>query len=298
MKSVRELGYMRCNVAVSMITGRTNVILFLVPEFVNSAFSYIAQGVENYIRRFGYAIMIHSISNDPNVDLESMLAQFSGMFDGLIIIPTENLIPSLYKLKTPFVVIDRCIHNLNFPTVSADNEGGIYELTRLLLQANHRKIAIICADTPLNIGEGRLNGYLKALNEYGVNPSEEFIYRGSLFQEFGYKSVVRMMHGNNKPTAIVACGRLLCMGAIIALNDIGLAVGKDISIVGFDDNVLASSLNPGVTVVSGNQTELGKRAAKMLLDRINNPNSPVEELIIDVTLIERNSIVKLAKESD
>ena len=293
MDAVRDLGYTKNNLAVSMITRRTNVILVMVPDFINSFFSSIIQGAESYIRKVGYIAMVCAIGNERRVDFASIIRKYSGMFDGILLIPTTTDLDSVRMLEKPVVIVDRYLADSGLPSVTVDNVGGTYKLTKMLLEANHRRIAVLCDESPLNIGEGRLQGYHAAMKEYGVEPVKDLICRGGLFEDFGYKSTVQLMHRPNRPTAIVACGNLLCTGAILALNDMGIKIGEDISLVGFDENILASTLKPGVTVVSGFPVELGSRAAKMLINRIDTPDLPIEEIVMDVQVFERESIARL-----
>lgn len=293
MAAAHELGYQRNNLAVSMITRRTNVILVMVPDFINSFFSSIVQGVENYIRKVGYIAMVCAIGNEQRIDFAATIQKYSGMFDGVILIPTTTDLESIRRLDKPVVIVDRYLAGSGLPSVTVDNTGGTYRLTKLLLEANHTNIAVICDESSLNIGEGRLQGYYDAMREYGLEVPKNLICRGGIFEDFGYKSTVQLMHRPNKPTAIVACGNLLCTGAILALNDMGIKIGEDISLVGFDENILASTLKPGVTVVTGYPVDLGSRAAKMLIERLDTPDLPVEEIVMDVQMIERESVVHL-----
>jgi len=293
MSAVHALGYTRNSLAVSMITGRTNVVLVMVPDFINSFFSSIVQGIENYIRQVGYIAMVCAIGNEQRLDFASTIQKFSGMFDGVILIPTTPDFDSIRTLDKPAVIVDRYVPGSGLPSVTVDNTGGAYKLTRLLLEANHRNIAVICDDSPMNIGEGRLQGYCQAMREFGIEPPKSYLCCGGIFEDFGYKSTVQLMHRSPKPTAIVACGNLLCTGAILALNDMGVKIGEEVSLVGFDENILASKLKPGVTVVTGFPVELGSLAAKMLIRRLDNPDLPTEEIVLDVQLIERESVARL-----
>ena len=293
MNAVHELEYTRNSLAISMIKGRTNIILIMVPDFINGFFSSIIQGVENYIRHEGYVAMVCAIGDEQRIDLAAMVEKYTGMFDGVILIPTEPNFDWIHAIDKPVVIVDRYIPGSGLTSVTVDNMGGTYRLTKLLLGKNHRDIAIICDDSPMNIGHGRFNGYMQAMHEYGIEPPREYVHCGGIFEDFGYKSTVQLIHCAKSPTAIVACGNLLCTGAILAFHDMGIKIGEDISLVGFDENILASKIKPGVTVVTGYPVELGRCAAEKLIQRLKEPGLPHEEIVMDMQLIERGSVVRL-----
>lgn len=288
-RAIQELGYTPNNLAASMITGQTKVILLVVPDFVNSFYGAVIQGAERFLRSYNYLTMVASTEDKKNSELSKILQTISYAVDGAIIIPSEATAQDLEFFDKPIVLVDRSIPNSNYSTVTVDNFGGTYQLTRELLDAGHRDIGVIAGSSRLNIGRERLNGYLQALQDYHVPVKQEYIMQGGLYEDDGYQLMQALLELDSPPSAVVACNNLTCIGCINAIQHKGLVIGQDISLVGFDDHNLASILNPGITVIDRPTIEMGEKAAALLLERFSDLTT-TKNIVMDVNLIRRNSI--------
>ncbi len=296
-KAIRELNYFKNPVATAMITGHTNIILVLVPDFINHFFSSVIQGIEYHLKQNGFSAMVYSTGENGDVDYELLRLKLNAFIDGLIIIPCSDNFFDHFEYKKwnkPCVITDRDIARSEFDAVVVDNFGGIYKLCSILIAANHKKIAIIAGSTRLCVGQGRLNGYKQALKDNSIKIREEYIRRGALYQSTGYSQTKELLSLSDPPTAIIAGNNLISEGCILALNDLGLKIGEDISLVGFDDHLLARLVKPGITVVEGPTIKMGELAAQRLLDLLRGKDfNENRKVTLDVNLIQRNSVTKL-----
>ncbi|MEA5048029.1 MAG: LacI family DNA-binding transcriptional regulator [Eubacteriales bacterium] len=288
--AVKELEYSPNSRAVSMITGHTKTIQMLVPDFVNDFYGSVIQGVEEVLRNNDYMLMVCSTGDSQEADLSAYIKRFFDVIDGVIAIPSNANIGNIQSLGKPVIFVDRAILGSGIAAVTADNAGGTYLLTKELIRAGHKKIAVISGDMQLNVGQQRLWGYRCALSDSGIAENADYIACGAMYEETGYRSFKRLMQLSNPPTGVVACNNLICIGCVRAAGELGLRIGKDISLVGFDDHVLASIPNPGITVVAGQTIEMGRRAANMILARIRHKDIKEAEVSMPVELIRRNSI--------
>jgi DNA-binding LacI/PurR family transcriptional regulator len=293
-KAIRELNYVKNPVATAMITGYTNIILVLVPDFINHFFSSVIQGIEYYLKQNGFSAMVYSTGENGDIDYNLLRLKLNAFIDGLIIIPSSDHFFQNFEYKKwnkPCVIADRYIPGSGFNAVVVDNFGGIYKLCSILISANHTKIAIIAGSTRLCVGLGRLDGYKQALRDHSIQIRDEYIRRGALYQSTGYSQTKELLSLTDPPTAIIAGNNLICEGCMLALDDLDLKIGEDISLVGFDDHILARVAKPGITVVESPTIKMGELAAQRLLDLLEGKDfSKNREVTLDVSLIQRNSV--------
>ena len=294
-KAIEELNYIPNNMAASLITGQTKVILIVIPDFINSFFSAIIQGVEKYLEKRGYYSMVVSTGEDEKVDYESLRNKFNTMIDGLIVIPTSTDVNVFRHWGKPCVIVDRYTLGNGLNAVVPNNLLGAYQLTETLIRYNHRKIAMITGSSTLCVVVDRLRGYYKALSDYGIVVNPEYICCESLYQYTGYNHTKALLSLSDPPTAIFSGNNLICEGCIQALQEMHLKIGEDISLVSYDDSSLAKSFPPGITVIDQPTEEMGKIAAHRLLEIIVGDDAcdKIKEIVLDVKLINRGSIKTL-----
>lgn len=298
LDTVKELGFTPNSIAVSMVTGQTKMILIVVPDFINSFFGAVIQGAEQYLRAHGYLTMVTSTEDKANTQISAILKQLDYAVDGAIIIPTGDSAEKYKSFSKDIVFVDRTIPDANYDAVQVDNFGGAYQLTENLIRAGHSKIGIITGGSRLNIGRDRLNGCIQAMKDNGLLLEERFIARGELYEEDGYRHTYALLRQPDPPTAVIACNNLICSGCLFALREMGLTIGRDISLVAFDDQLLASMSQPGITVIDRPTTEMGSMAARMLLERLQSDSPGNHRTVtMPVKLICRNSVCNLSPHS-
>lgn len=290
--AIKELNFVYNPVAAAMITKRTNIILVIVPDFINSFFSRVIQGIEAHLRENGYYAMVTSTGDVSEVDVRLLYTKFNSLVDGVIVIPSDEHFLEYKTWGKPCVVVDRYIHGSGMDAVVANNYSGAYKLTEALIKANHKKIAIITGNTKLCVCSERLRGYKSAMTDYGLEINTDYICCGNMYQSSGETFMKKLLDMETPPTGIVASNNLICEGCITAAKELGLQIKTDISLVGFDDHLLAQVNDPGITVVESPSISMGELAAKLLLERLNSDMTSEEnrEVILEVKLIERDSI--------
>lgn len=293
-QAIRELNYVQNPVAAAMITGHTNIVLVLVPDFINHFFSSVIQGIESHLKENGFSAMVYSTGEDGDLDFDSMRLKLGAFIDGLIVIPSSDHFFNYRGWDKPCVIADRNIHGSGMDAIVVDNFGGMYTLCELLLSHHHTRIALIAGSTRLCVGQDRVAGYRMALTDHDISVREEYIRLGSLYQSTGYDATKELLALRDPPTAIIAGNNLICEGTMYALDDLGMKIGEDISLAGFDDHLMARVAKPGVTVVEGPTIEMGQIAAKRLLALIDGEDfSDNREVALGVRLIERDSVREL-----
>ncbi len=293
--AIDELGFVRNTFAASMKTGITRFIVVIVPDIINEFFTAVIQGVEAAASVRGYYTLVYASGESRSKEIEMLGGEFGHIVDGVILIPsTAN--SSFYKNHDkPTVVVDRDMPGNDLYTVVVDNYRGSRMLMEELIACGHTKIGVVTGPNVFNIGIERLSGYLDALSENRIPFRDEYIQSGTWYQEDGYKMMKALLELPDPPTAVFATNNLLCMGAMEAALDKRLAIGKDISIVGFDDFQFAKYVGEGITTVRRPTSEMGSIGAQILVDLIEKKDAPLMQtkLVMPVELIRRGSVATL-----
>lgn len=179
-----------------------------------------------------------------------------------------------------------------FPSVIFNDEQGAYDATCRLIEAGHRKIGVICGLQQSIHAQQRLLGYQRALydNEILFNPS--LIQQGDWLRKSGYEASKEFLKQN--VTAIFAMNDVMANGVYDFFYEKEYKIGKDISIVGFDNKEISQACSPPLSTIELPLFEIGRQSAKLLIDMITQPNKNIEPDIykIDCKFIERKSICK------
>lgn len=214
--------------------------------------------------------------------------------DGVIIFCSdyeEQEIKKLINSSLPSILIDLHIENANF--VHSDNKRGSELAVEYIKSLGHTKIAHISSSETNYVSVERKNAYIKAMKNQGLELREEYLVDAGYFSfDSGYMAMNKLLDLDVPPTAVFVAGDHMAIGAIRAVQDKGLSVPNDISIVGFDDIKLASFITPSLTTIRQDTKAIGKVSADILIDKINGKPKPVSH-IVPVELVERESCKKI-----
>jgi LacI family transcriptional regulator len=165
----------------------------------------------------------------------------------------------------PFAVFGRTHVQGSYPSVDVDGELGIYGATQHLIELGHQDIALILPPENLMFTQYRRAGFYRALEAHGLPAQPEWETHGDLTEHGGYAVACRLLQGARRPTAIVAGNDLMAIGAMRAAREHGLRVGRELSVVGFDDITLAEHAHPALTTVRQPIYEIGLQVCRMLV---------------------------------
>jgi LacI family transcriptional regulator len=176
------------------------------------------------------------------------------------------------------------------PAVMADNQQGGYLATDHLVQLGHRRIGFIARPEELSHSQGRMMGYMEALENAGVPFDAALVCEGGFRFESGKRAVWKLLDSEDPPTAIFAYNDIMAIGALRGAHERGLCVPDDFSVVGFDDIAQASFTCPALTTVFQDKFNMGKQATNLLIKLIEKQDLIEEELSpLEVYLVVRES---------
>jgi LacI family fructose operon transcriptional repressor len=186
------------------------------------------------------------------------------------------------------VVIDRRVRDVDVDGVILDSVEAAHRIVSHLLADGHRRIGAMFG-IGSTTGRERREGYLRALEEYGLKPLLELVSFVNAKEEEGYKMTKRLLSLPEPPDAIFTSNALLSAGAFRALRESGLAIPDEIAFASFDETTWTTLVEPSVTVIKQPTYEIGQTATELLLKRIEDPDRPTREVILKGELIVRRS---------
>lgn len=202
----------------------------------------------------------------------------------------EEHVDILEQAGVPYVVIKRRIPGRKMNYVNSDDVAGASMATSHLMDLGHRRIGFVCAKPHVTIGHERQSGYEEALAERGFGIDEELIRTEPYFtQQMGYRAVSSLMELPDPPTAVFVASDTMAVGGYEAIQELGLRIPQDVSVVGYDDIALAAALMPPLTTVRTSFYEFGQLSTQLLLELIDNRASAPQTRMIQPRLIVRSS---------
>lgn len=287
LKAITDLNYEVNAVARSLRQRKTYTIGIIVGNVLSQFYSIIAKSVEDVAQKNGYNMILCNGDDDPQKELKYLKVLKSNRVDGIILTPTgknSDYINWLIESDTKMVLLDRLIDGVECDAVLVDNETGAYKAVKHLIDQGYRKIAIITGYLDRTTGRGRLNGYLRALNEAGIPRDDTLIKVGNFKKRSGIELTRELLESLNKPEAIFVSNLDITLGALITIKEMGLKIPDDIGIVSFDDSEWAMLLDHPITAISQPVYSLGSTSAEMLIKRINGEQMGLDNKPIVITL--------------
>ncbi|MFD2565598.1 LacI family DNA-binding transcriptional regulator [Aquimarina rubra] len=289
------------NIALSLKNRKTKTIGVIIPEIVHHFFTTVIGGVEKVANEKGYNVIICSSNNSFDKEVINLEMLASGSADGFILSVAKETqqkkdyhhIEETMSQGMPVVLFDRIIDELVCDKVIIDDGKGAQTATNHLLSLGCKKIAILTTVDYISVGKLRTNGYLRALRAYDITAREDYILK--IEDIDNCESEIADFLKDKDVDAIFAVNELFAVTAARVLNGQGKKVPDDVSIVGFTDGILSKHFIPSLTTISQHGEEMGIRAAKLLIDKLEGDEDVPEEyktVIIDTSLIQRQSTKK------
>ncbi|MBL8119307.1 MAG: LacI family DNA-binding transcriptional regulator [Anaerolineae bacterium] len=296
LEAAEKLGYVANLQARSLAGGHSNIIGVLVPGLDNSYIGEIIRGVDEELARANYDLMLYTTHRQRGHEQRYVNTIANGLTDGLLLVvpevPTDYL-KALSEKSFPHVLIDQSNVRDSSSMVDSTNWQGAYDATRYLIELGHRRIGFITGMMELSSAGERLDGYRAALTDHSIPFLPELVAPGDFWQRSGHKSGLQLLDLPAPPTAIFASNDLMAFGLMEAIRERNLSVPEDISIVGFDDIPQSSIVYPPLTTVRQPLDQMGRVAARLLLEQIENPDRPPRRVTLATQLIIRESCAAL-----
>lgn len=286
--AVKKLGYTP-NLAARMLTGQSSkAIGLIVPNLADTFFAQVAHSVQDAARAGGLLVWVAASNSDQETEFSLMRQMKQHRVDGILLIPSPGeLAFERVAGDAPVVMLDRPIKGSNCDAVLVDNRGASSEAVEHLLAHGHQRILCIGDDRNLFTTAERITGYEDSMRTHGLI-GRVILMVGTVDD---FSTMLRpIFNAPDAPQAIFTTNNVTSIHVMEALEELGLDIPRDVALIGFDDFELATLTRPSLSAVRQPGADIGRRGARLLLERILAPED-VEAITITLptTLIQRES---------
>lgn len=272
LEAARRLDYVASPHASSLASGRTRAVGVVVPFVTRWYFAAVVHGAEELLREAGYDLLLYNLAGDP----EARRRVFSGHLlrkrvDAVLVLsltPKDQEVASLAALGLPVAIVGGAVEGWSGVRVDDVETAGI--AVRHLVELGHRRIAYVGGGLEQQLDfvapRDRLRGYEQAMRDAGLPVDPAWEVSSDFTGSGGVHAVQQLLDLEPRPTAVFAASDEMAIGVIHGLNEAGLRVPEDVSVVGIDDHEMAEYF--GLTTVAQPVHEQGRLAARLLLDEI------------------------------
>ena len=292
--AIAELGYRPNRSAQALRSRRTLTLAAIIPDIKNPFFTAVVRGIEDFAFDEGYMLLL--CDSEDNVERESRFVQVLGLGSvaGVVLCTADERflnqqIDVMRRSNIAVVAIDRTTNQTEVDTVLAENFEGSYTGMLHLLNAGHRRIGVIAGPDYYAPGRERLAGCMKAFEDAGV-PLENLLIQRTDFKQVSSQNATRLLLDQPEPpTAIFVSNGPSAFGTLEVVRERKLHIPTHLSIVVFDDPEWGQILEQPLTVITQPGYEMGRLAAKMLLERIEDPQAALRKVRMKTNFIHRQS---------
>ncbi|WP_335976685.1 LacI family DNA-binding transcriptional regulator [Streptomyces sp. CA2R106] len=276
--SMRELGYVVNAHARALAGVSARTVGIVVNEVIDPFYAYIARGVEREATGGGRLCLVCCTQGDPQRELAFIELLHQRRADAVILVggsvqdrayvaELEQRAHALHADGSRLVLCGRPGIGGDAPTaqVEYDNEGGAFAVTDHLLAQGHRRIVYLGGPPRLSTSRDRLAGHRRALKARGLTADPALVQHGPFSRSFGYRRMAELLDDGPEFTAVFAANDIVAAGAAQAMEEAGVRVPKDVSLVGYDDIPVAQELRPRLTTVHVPLEEMGRQAVRLAL---------------------------------
>jgi LacI family transcriptional regulator len=273
---------------------KTNMIVMIVPDITNPFFPGVVRGAEDVAFQNGYRLVLCNSDDDGAKESAYLCELRTYRPAGLIIVPAdltknEGEARAYIHAGCAVVYVDRIPPRWRGDAVTSAHEMGAYQATKHLISLGHERIATITGPMQGTSAVERLAGFQRAMKEARLTVHRQYIQETSFNRAGGFERAEFLLKLRTRPTAIFAANDLIAMGAIKATRKAGLSCPENISIFGFDNLEMDDETTPSLSTVDQFTSELGARAAQIVINRVAGDKSPATRICIPTCLRLRGS---------
>jgi LacI family transcriptional regulator len=298
IQTAQEMGYVPNRAARQLRRQHAETIGFILPveqvQFSDPFFSEFIAGIGDETTACNYDLLVSAATPDSDAELSAYQRWIqAGKVDGMIITRTrvqDSRISYLVEQKVPYVCLERSVSSPEFIGVEIDSYAGVFQLMGLLTKMGHRRIAYIGACPRLKVDYDRLTAYKAGLFSAGIVFDNELVIRSDLTLTGGYNAAETLLEMQCAPTAIVCINDLTAIGAMHAIHNRGLVVGRDVSVTGCDGLADSAHSQPPLTTIEQPVYSVARQLVKMLLAEIRGDEVSEKHIKIQPRVLLRSSI--------
>lgn len=286
LRAARELDYHPSSAARTLRSGRSRLIALAVPDVGNPYFASVLEGVERAARRRNYAVMLTSVRSDRDWQqvVDTLAARSVDGFLLFSMVPQDQLVRA--ALRGRAVVVDAIDSEL--ASLRLDVEAGMRVALSHLLHLGHTKIGHLAAAVDVESFRFRRHTFLSVLQDHGLPVPANYLAYTPFSLSRARQAARRLLESPDAPTAVVCDSDMLAVGVYKAAKDLHRAIPTDLSVVSFDDSIIARILDPELTTLAISSALVGEQAVLLLLETLESGQVP-QPSVVPLDLLVRAS---------
>lgn len=293
-EAIERLGYRPNAVARGLASKKTTTVGVVIPDISNANFAEVARGIEDIANMYHYNIILCNADKKKEKEIRVINTLLEKQVDGLLFMGgnvTEEHVQAFRTSNVPIVLCGTTEEHNAIPAVDINHEKAAFDAVQLLINKGHRRIGMISGTLQdPNNGFARYQGYKKALEHAGIPFSDELVRIGNYRYESGVDAVKYFLELSERPTAIFAATDEMAIGAIHAIQDAGLHVPEDFSVISVDNSRMASMVRPLLTAVAQPMYDIGAVSMRLLTKLMNKETIEHPKIELPHEIIERQSV--------
>lgn len=293
-EAMKQLGYRPNATARALVSQSTNTVGILVSDVSDPFFGSLIKSVDAIAQQQGKQLLIGNGYHQAEKERQAIELLINSRCDAFVIhsksLSDQELIA--YAKEVPsFVLINRYIPEISERCISLDNYKGAYLATEFLIKNGHKDIACIASSHNIEDAEQRIHGYLDAMKKHGIEPNPEEIERATPDTDGGEAAMTRLLSKSHPMSAVVAYNDNMAAGAISILEENGRQVPQQISVIGFDDALIARYVRPRLTTVLYPIQLMAEKAITLALELSQGISPQSTTLRFTPTIVRRDSVI-------
>src|ERR671911_1248732 len=293
LKAAGELGYQPNSIARGLKTNRSYTIGVLIPDLTNPLFPPILRGIEDCLETAGYTPLIANTDNDPERELLDSQTMRARQVDGIIAATARRdhrLHDALLEAGIDLVLVNRRQEELPVSSATADDRMGMRLSVEHLLSLGHSRIAHLAGPLDYSTGLDRHEAFHETMRAAGLEPDPSLVLVAEAFTESeGARLCGELMADGRQFTAVAAANDLLALGCYDVFAERGVRCPEEVYVVGFNDMPFAARFSPPLTTIHIPHYEIGKAAAQLMLERLQDADSQPRDIRLEPSLVVRDS---------
>lgn len=292
--ATKTLDYKVNYIAKGLKTSKTLSIGVGIDNFTDIFSTTIVAAAEKVLEANNYNLLLSIYDGKIESQDKKIRYMRDKMVDGMILYLHGQKLPILEELvanKFPVVIVNQDIENFECDKVLVNNFQITYDVVSKIMAKGHSRIGVIAGTKIDFTSKERVNGYLKALSDNNIKIEKSLIKYAMYSHEISYVETMKMIDSPNPPTAIFALSYHMTLGMMKAINERGIKIPEQLSIVGFDRFELSDVIKPSITLVEQPVDEIGKTAANLVLKRLKGDFTDYpQRIVLDAKIVDNDSI--------
>jgi len=293
-EAIERLGYRPNAVARGLASKKTTTVGVVIPDISNAIFAEVARGIEDIANMYHYNIILCNADKKKDKEIRVINTLLEKQVDGLLFMGgavTDEHMQAFKTANVPIVLCATTDENGDIPSVDIDHEIAAFDAVQELIKQGHTSIAMISGtlQDPAN-GYARFQGYKRALETAGLNHDENLVRIGNYRYESGVEAMKYFLALPERPTAVFSATDEMAIGAIHCIQDAGLSVPGDISVISVDNSRMASMVRPQLTAVAQPMYDIGAVSMRLLTKLMKKESVENAKVVLPHEIVLRQSV--------